>query len=31
MEYLHPASEHWLDWLHVTIRLTVLNRQTKPV
>jgi hypothetical protein len=28
-EYLHPASEHWLDWFHITMRLTVLQQQTK--
>jgi len=30
-EYLHPASEHWLDWFHVTMRLTVLRQQTKSL
>lgn len=29
--YLHPSSEHLLDWLHVTMRLTVMNQQTKAV
>jgi hypothetical protein len=28
-EYLHPASEHWLDWFHITMRLTVPLQQTK--
>jgi hypothetical protein len=28
-EYLHPASEHWLDWFQITMRLTVLQQQTK--
>jgi hypothetical protein len=22
--YLHPDSEHWLDWFHITMRITVL-------
>ena len=29
--YLHPSSEHYLDWFHVTMRLTVMNQQTKGV
>lgn len=29
--YLHPSSEHVLDWFHVTMRLTVMNQQTKGV
>jgi hypothetical protein len=29
--YLHPSSEHLLDWFHVTMRLTVMNQQTKAV
>src|SRR5258705_13726280 len=28
-EYLHPTSEHWIDWFHVTMRLTVLQQQAK--
>lgn len=28
-EYLHPTSEHWLDWFHITMRLTVLQQQVK--
>ena len=28
-EYLHPFSEHWIDWFHITMRLTVLQQQTK--
>ena len=28
-EYLHPSSKHWIDWFHVTMRLTVLQQQTK--
>jgi hypothetical protein len=27
--YLHPFSEHLLDWFHITMRLTVLQQQTK--
>jgi hypothetical protein len=29
--YLSPESEHWLDWFHVTMRLTVLGQQAKGV
>lgn len=28
-QYLHPFSEHLLDWFHVTKRLTVLQQQVK--
>jgi hypothetical protein len=28
-EYLHPFSEHWIDWFHITMRLTVLQQQVK--
>jgi hypothetical protein len=27
--YLHPGSEHWIDWFHITMRITVLQQQTK--
>jgi hypothetical protein len=27
--YLHPDSEHWLDWFHITMRITVLQQQVK--
>ena len=27
--YLHPHSEHWIDWFHITMRITVLQQQTK--
>lgn len=27
--YLHPSSEHDLDWFHVTMRLTVMTQQNK--
>jgi hypothetical protein len=27
--YLCPESEHWLDWFHVTMRLTVMGQQAK--
>ena len=30
-EYLHPNSEHLLDWFHVTMRLTVLQQQVKTL
>jgi hypothetical protein len=30
-EYLHPNSEHVIDWFHVTMRLTVLQQQTKAL
>ena len=30
-EYLHPNSEHVLDWFHITMRLTVLQQQTKSL
>jgi hypothetical protein len=25
--YLHPDSEHWLDWFHITMRISVLQQQ----
>ena len=30
-EYLHPNSEHMIDWFHITMRLTVLQPQTKTL
>ena len=30
-EYLHPNSEHMIDWFHITMRLTVLQQQTKAL
>jgi hypothetical protein len=30
-EYLHPNSEHVIDWFHITMRLTVLQQQTKTL
>ena len=30
-EYLHPFSEHLIDWFHITMRLTVLQEQTKAL
>src|SRR5262249_8119854 len=30
-EYLHPNSEHIIDWFHITMRLTVLQQQTKSL
>jgi len=29
--YLHPFSEHLIDWFHITMRLTVLQQQAKTV
>lgn len=29
--YLHPSSEHILDWFHVTMRLTVMQQQTRSL
>jgi hypothetical protein len=29
--YLNPQSEHWLDWFHITMRLTVLTQMAKSV
>src|SRR5271165_2478607 len=29
--YLHPDSEHWLDWFHITMRITVLQQQVKAL
>jgi hypothetical protein len=26
---LSPESEHWLDWFHITTRLTVLGQMTR--
>ena len=30
-EYLHPNSEHVIDWFHITMRLTVLQQQAKAL
>jgi hypothetical protein len=30
-EYLNPEAEHWLDWFHITMRLTVFGQYTKGV
>jgi len=27
--YLNPQAEHWIDWFHITIRITVLRQQAK--
>jgi hypothetical protein len=29
--YLQPGSEHWIDWFHITMRITVLQQQTKSL
>jgi hypothetical protein len=30
-QYLHPFSEHLIDWFHIAMRLTVLQQQTKAL
>jgi hypothetical protein len=30
-EYLHPFSEHLIDWFHITMRITVLQQQIKAL
>jgi len=30
-EYMQPGSEHWIDWFHITMRVTVLQQQTKSL
>jgi hypothetical protein len=29
--YLQPQSEHWIDWFHITMRITVLQQQTRSL
>jgi hypothetical protein len=29
--YLHLDSEHWTDWFHITMPVTVLQQQTKSL
>lgn len=29
--YLNPRSEHWLDWFHITMKLTVLKQMAKSL
>jgi hypothetical protein len=29
--YLHPNSEHIIDWFHIAMRFTVMNQQNKAV
>jgi hypothetical protein len=29
--YVHPLSEHSIDWLQITMLQTVLHRQTKAL
>lgn len=29
--HLHPGSEHWIDWFHIMMRITVLQQQTKSL
>ena len=28
---LHPDSEHWLDWFHITMRISLLQQQVKTL
>jgi hypothetical protein len=28
-QYLHPFSEHLIEWFHITMKLTVLQQQIK--
>jgi hypothetical protein len=30
-EYLHPYSEHLIDWFHITMRVTVMQQQAKAL
>lgn len=30
-EYLHPFNEYLIDWFHITMRITVLQQQTKAL
>ncbi len=30
-DYLHPQSEHLIDWFHIAMRLTVLQQQIKAL
>ena len=30
-EYMQPGSEHWIDWFHITMRVTVFQQQTKTL
>ena len=29
--YLHPDSEHWIDWFHITMRITVMTNMSKSL
>jgi hypothetical protein len=29
--YLNPESEHWLDWFHLTMRMTVMRNTAKSL
>ena len=29
--YLHPDSEHSLDWFHITMRISLLQQQVKAL
>jgi len=28
-QYLNPAAEYWLDWFHITMRITVMKQMAK--
>jgi hypothetical protein len=30
-QYLNPESEHWLDWFHITMRITVMGQMTRRI
>lgn len=29
-QYLSPEAEYWLDWFHITMRITVMKRRQRP-
>jgi hypothetical protein len=29
--YLNPEAEHWLDWFHITMRVTVMKNMAKSL
>ena len=29
-QYMAPASEHLLDWFHITMRITVMRQYVEP-
>jgi hypothetical protein len=28
-QYLSPEAEYWLDWFHITMRITVMKQMAK--